>query len=601
MLLGVQNGGPRSIRPGILGRVSDLEAERDRIDRALAGAGAGWDGWPGVAATAPIDDRARLSALLLLLAIPDPRAEFVEGPVVDLLDPADDVIDRLRRRRLPWDRTTARLALEAVTTRGRFDDRRVAAALRGAEAVCSTGAADVDLIAALETCASWLDGLSPDVWRVVEMRLAVRRALAAAAPPDLLDLSLIGDGDAWGGPAREAARVLVAEEIAPLVRRLGELGPRKPSQTWLRRTAEALRPTGAADLLHRWLELAAYTEVVAPDDTVSFSGGMLFTRGNEEVVRAAVIASRLLPTDRRLPYVLGVLARRGAATSGESGMTASLALKVASAAIDALAARGAAEDRQVLEELLDDLSRRDLVKRVGEALGQQAKATERDEALRREKAAAARRKADPAPRLARAAVDVLIRQHLAPELRRLGFRGSGRIWRRLHEDRVDIVSLGSREHEVRLAYGVRFDASHPDDEPDPVDRATARDTDVSLYEDWPATEPALDRCADRLRSVVVPFLDTFARYELTRAYLEYGAGAPPHALSMNTPGSPVVSGVLGMLAMAAGDRDTAVECLRRRLASAESWAGSSRTGTDDTARGEVSFWRAQLAKARRLA
>lgn len=571
------------------------------MDRAFAGVGVTWDGWPEVAASAGFDDRARLAALLLLLAAPEPQVGAGDGSSV-LDRRMGEVIERLRRRRLPWDRTTARLAVEAVMTRGGFDGSRVMVALGGAEAVCSAGSADVALLGVLEACASWLEDLPPERWKVVEMRLLVQRVLAAAAPPDLLDLSLIRDGDGWGGPARRAARGYVSSEIAPLVRQLGELGSRKPSQRWLRATQKALRPASAAGLLRSWLELAADTEVVPPDDTVSFSGGMLFTRGNEDVVRAAVIATRFLPTQRWVPGVLGVLARRGAATSGRPGMTASLALKVASAAVDTLAVRQTAQDRRVLEDLLEDLSRRDLVKRVGEALGQSARAAERDEALRREKAAAVRRKSDPAPRRDRAAVDVLLRRHLGPTLRRFGFRSNGRTWRRFHDDRVDVVAFRSDEDRLHLSYGVRFDAAHPDGEPHPVDRATARDVDldVRLSENWSPTGPELDRCAQHLAATVVPFLDTFARYELVCAYLEHRAGAPAGTMSMNNPDSPATSGLLGLLALAADDRETAVEHLTRRLAVEESWADSPWHKKDDTAQTRIAFWRAQLSKAQGL-
>jgi hypothetical protein len=580
--------------------VSDLDAERALVDRALADAGVGWDAWPEVAASELIDSRARLSALLLLLSAPEHRVGCAHGYVV-VHDQTDEVLDRLRRRRLPWDRATAWLAVKAVTERGAFDDRRVAIALRGAETVSTAGEADATLVSSLEDCASWLDDLPPHVWGVAQMRLLARRVVAAATPPDLLDLSLVRQGDAWAEPARETARALAADEIAPLVRSLGELGPRKPSQSWLRGVEEALRPEAARGLLQAWLELAADTDVVPPDDTVAFSGGVLFSPGNEDLVRAAVLATRLLPSQTWIPGLLGVLARRGAATSGEPGMTASLALKVASAAVDTLAARGTPADREVLEEMLVDLSRRDLVKRVGEALGRQAEATERIEALRREKAAAVRRKADPAPRRARATADALLRQHLGPELRRHGFRAGGRTWRRFHEDRVDVVAFGSSGHNVHLTYGTRFDAAHPDGELYPVDRAKVRDfhLDVRLLEDWSATGHDLDRCARHLGATVIPFLDTLARYELARAYLEHGAGAPVAADSIEIPGSPAVSGVLGLLASAAGDRATAVKHLAHRVAAAESWADWPGGRSGETADAEVAFWRSQLDQARR--
>ena len=61
-----------------------------------------------------------------------------------------------------------------------------------------------ELLDELHRCESWLDSLSTELWRVPEMRLLVRRVVAAASPRDLLDLSLLVAGDAWAGPARAA-------------------------------------------------------------------------------------------------------------------------------------------------------------------------------------------------------------------------------------------------------------------------------------------------------------------------------------------------------------------------------------------------------------
>lgn len=586
---------------GILGRVSTLDVERDAVDRALAEVGVGWDAWPDCAASAPLDARVRLSALLLLLAAPDLDVVDDEGVVV-FIDGAPEVIDRLRRRRLPWDSGAARLALGVVMGRGAFDGRRVAVALRGAETVCAAGGADVALIEALEACTAWLDGMPASAWQVPQLRLLVRRVTAAAAPPDVLDLALVRGGDAWGGLARERARAMPADDVAPLVRRLGELGSRQPSQAWLRGIDEALRPVAARDLLKSWLGLAADADVVPPDEVVVSSGKMLFAPGNEDVVRAAVLATRLLPSVSWVPQVLGVLARRGAATSGVPGKNASLALKVASAAVDTLAARGTPADLLVLEQLLADLSRRDLVKRVGAALGQQSRAAERNTELRRTKAAAVSHKADPAPRRARASVDALIRQHLGPALRRHGFQGSGRTWRRLHPDRVDVIAPGSSGDWIDLSYGTRFDAVHPDGEPYPVDRAKTRyyHLDIWRAEHWKATALDLDLCACHLEAAIVPFLDSLGRYELARSYLEQGAGFPGETETTGSMDSPVARGVVGMLALAAGDRATAVDRLARRLEFAESMLASADAQDRDHCYAEAQFWRDNLDAADRL-
>lgn len=538
------------------------------MDRALSEAGLGWDAWPEAAADPALDASVRLSALLLMLGLEAPRIQM-QGDYQELADPTVGVIDRLRRNKLPWDAASASTALRTVTALEDFDDRRVTVALRGAEQVCAAGLADTGLLDALRGLSERLGRFADHVWRVPETQELARRVLVAASPPDLLDLTLLREhADSWGGPAREAARQAPGDAVAPLVRLLGELGTRKPSRTWLAAVSSALTVEPASLLLRRWLELAADADVVPPrpDTTVATSGGMLFCRGNDDLVRAAVLASRLLD-EPWVPGVLGVLARRGAAASGAPGMTEALALKVAGAAVDSLAARGTPADRQVLEELLDDLGRRDLVRRVGAALGREEEASRRDEELRQVKAAAVRRKADPAPGRTRAAVDVLLRRHVVPVLRGCGFTGSGRTLRRFHDDRVDLVSLGSSEDRLSVTYGAWFDGAHPPDSPFPVsrDRVRSEHLDIRLAEHLAATPEDLARFAGRLGEVVLPFLDTLGRYELVVAFAEHGAGSPDGALQVEGAPSPATSGFLGLLALSVGDHERAVRHLAARV------------------------------------
>jgi hypothetical protein len=168
------------------------------------------------------------------------------------------------------------------------------------------------------------------------------------------------------------------------------------------------------------------------------------------------------------------------------------------------------------------------VKRIGQAVGEGDRAAERDRTLRREKAAAVRRKADPAPIAARAGVDALIRRLVAPELRRAGFKGSGRTFKREHADRVDVVALLSSAGRIGLEYGARFDAAHPPGVGWPVSRAEARSwhLDVRVGETWDATAVSLEALAAHLGESVVPFLDSLGRHELLVAYVEHRAGAP---------------------------------------------------------------------------
>lgn len=357
-----------------------MEHHRVVVDRALDRLGLGWDAWPDVVANEVFSGVERLSALILLLAA-IPEAER-PGIRAIRIDPEDDSLDWLGRQRHPWQRIsrlrypwspdTARLAVTAVTRRDAYDDRRVAIALRGAALVCDSGEADAALLDALRECTEWLDQVPSEEWRVGEMRNLARRGIAAATPPQLLDLSLLVEGDAWAGPARAAAQRLPDNDIAPLVRRLGALGPRRPSKAWLKATEEALEPPAARDMLTRWVALAANAPVVPelPGKRIGDVPGTLFAPGNLDIVRAATVATRFLHDYPRIPDLLGVLARRGSAHNGMPAIPEALALKVAFAAVDSLVARKTPVDIAVLKQLRGDVARRDLARRVRTALDQ---------------------------------------------------------------------------------------------------------------------------------------------------------------------------------------------------------------------------------------
>lgn len=585
--------------------MTDLDVERETVERALAHSGTGWDAWPAVAATAAWTQRERLAALLLLLSTPERRVELGNGDHQLLPDPGDDVIDLLRRQPLPWDAATARLGLEAVAERG-FDDRRVRVVLRAAECVCASGHADLHLLDELRAFSSWLD-VHPHRYGLPEARQAVARALASAEPTMALDLSVVHDGDGWGAAAREAARRADTEAVAPLVRVLGELGHRLPASHWAERVRDALRPCEARQLLKDWLVLASEVEASAAYDAAGCPQPFLLTAGNEDVVRAAVLATRYLDDSRDrdgtwVPRVLGSLARRGPAACpappGAHGLT------VAGAAVDTLAARGGKAERSVLSELFAELDRPDLVRRVGAALSSLPEVsamtggTEPGDSLltrtRPDVRPDTRPRVRPAGRV-REAVALLLIRHLVPTLRAAGFDGAGRTWRRRHPDRVDVVHLGTVGEDLALTYGVWFDAAHPSDHPHPQDRArlTCEDVDVRFRETWVAVPEELERCADHLAREVVPFLDTFGVYELAREHMLFGGAVPTGAQVLGTPSCPAHQEVLGLLALAVGDHATAVHVLGEWVARLG--------GAPEGGAGERTFWTARLEQATRLA
>jgi hypothetical protein len=362
----------------MLSVVSRLEAHRAVVDDALMKLGLGWEAWPGIVTDPRLDADVRLFAVLVLLAVVE--GDSKPGPVLVGIDPEDEGLDWLGRERRPWDRlsrlrlpwtaATAATALESVTHRGVYDDRRFAIALQGTGKVCAAGQADAVLMEALDECVSYLESVGDEQWRIKELRNLARRVATSATPPEILDLSLLVDGDAWAGPAREAAHAFPADEVTTLVRLLGELGPRKPTQRWFHQVDGALEPASARQLLRRWIDLAAGADIVPewPGSRIGDCLGTLFVGTNTDLVRAAVWATSRVRSEVWPAEPLGVLARRGAAHNGAPGLPEALSLKVASAAIDALATRGGAADHLVLADLLDDLQRRDLVKTVAAAL-----------------------------------------------------------------------------------------------------------------------------------------------------------------------------------------------------------------------------------------
>lgn len=513
---------------------------------------------------------ARLAELLRLLAVPDPG-----------LDERRE-IERLRRHRLPWTATTAAMALDLARSRS-FDDLHVGTALSAAHRVCSGGDADLLLVDALQATRDWLDTVPLHQWRVPEMQAQVRRVLVAASPPALLDLSLVRDDDGWGPRARELASALPAEEIAPAVRLIGDLGAKRPSKSWDAAIAEAVQPEPARCLVAGWLSRAVDADLATPT--------CLFSPGNDDVVRATVVAARHVAHDR-VPFLLGALARRGAATSGLPGLTDALALKVATAAIDVLGARGTSADRAELQALFEDLRRRDLVARVGSLLGESDSSEQRVEVLRREKADDVRRKADPAPRRRRALVEREVRQHVAPVAREHGFTGSGTTMRRHHPDRVDVLAISIDDGRPRLVFGTRFLAAHPPGEPGhvPMEKARELHLDIRLVDEAVPEGPAgVQAIAARVADVVVPFLDDLGSYAIVRDHLLHGSRLTHELTDLTSPGSPHADGILGLVALDAGDTDTAIAALARRLEFVE---------THDAFKAELAFWRSRLADAR---
>lgn len=492
------------------------------MQHALDGIGVGWAGWPTEAMNTQLTPRHRLVALLLVM---DQSPANVNG-WMPRSAPEGHVLEAFRRKKLPWDEASAVFALEAAI---KIDCMNYVCgpALRGAQVAMDAGARGPALFDVLTRCAVHLTGLGQSRWGVDADRRLAERLLAAFMPRGLLDLSAVRDGDGWAEPARAAARETPHEAAETLVLTLSDLGHKSLSQTWQKRVQAALVPDGAREMVATWLRIAADVEEVGdPAD----GQVRLFVAGNDDVVRAAALTARWL-TEQEVPAsLLGVLARRGAATRPPG--TESLALRVASACIDSLAARGGDADRAELGRLLEDLTRRDLVKKIGAALGAEATAVarDRDAVIAKEKARIVRAKADPLARLLRADVDRELRESLDETMRALGFRKDGRTWRRDRGDRIDVVNFASSGPWVAVQYGVYWSALHPEDGPRhvyDVSRLKAHDLDILVVEQqWEAEEEAMIELAVRMRRMISPFLDACGSRRFLVGLWTAGTGIP---------------------------------------------------------------------------
>lgn len=491
------------------------------MQRALDGIGIGWAGWPAEAMNTQLTARHRLTALLLVM---DQSPALVNGWPYGADE--DIIVRRFPRKKLPWDEESAVFALEAAL---KIDCMSYVCgpALRGAQVAMDAGARGAALFDALTRCATHLTKLGRSRAGVEEDRRLAERLLATFMPRGLLDLSAVRDGDAWAEPAREAARAAPHVVSETVVLALSGLGHKGLSQTWRKRMEAALVLDGARELIATWLRLAADTaEVVDP------VGGQvrLFVAGNDDVVRAAALAARWLTEDEAPAALLGMLARRGAATRPPG--TESFALRVATASIDSLLDRGGEADRAELVQLLEDLTRRDLVKKIGAALGAEgtALARDRDEAISKEKARIVRANASPIPALLRAEVDRELREHLDETMRALGFRKSGRTWRRDRGERIDLVNFSSSGPWVAVEYGVYWRALHPEGGPRPApDTARLKYHELDFYvveQRWEAEEDDLTELATRMRRMISPFLDSCGSRRFLVGLWTSGTGIP---------------------------------------------------------------------------
>jgi hypothetical protein len=309
---------------------------------------------------------------------------------------------------------------------------------------------------------------------------------------------------------------------------------------------------------------------VPTPDTVPYPPRWLLAPGNETLLRGAVW-SLWSVSDEWVAPLLGRLALRGAAPSPDDGVPTPLSAVVANASVDGLIALGTDEARDELRRLLNELRRRDLLKRIAAALGEEPSDTAaRDEAIRREKQRAVRGKANPEPQRDQRSASALARRELAPRLRDVGFTARGRTFRRSHADRVDVVHVASVRGKLSVQIGVWYRAPRRRSSPS-VERGEPQPTFGECDVRWRLDTDDLREAALDAEAWLLRWTDTAGTLELLLSDEDgFDAGRL---------GSPARDRLIGYLAPQAGRPEIAAEHLARAAAfdreQLESWREAS--------------------------
>ncbi|MGH3134553.1 MAG: hypothetical protein ACRDNY_12590, partial [Gaiellaceae bacterium] len=233
------------------------------------------------------------------------------------------------------------------------------------------------------------------------------------------------------------------------------------------------------------------------------------------------------------------MALRCAAPSPHPQVTTALSHKVAGSAVEALIGLDTEESRRELRTLLTEIRRRDLLKRIGAALGEST--AERGERIRVEKQRAVRAKADPRPPREQRDASKRVRTELAPRLWELGFTTRrGRTFWRHRPDRVEVLHVASHRGELSVEVGIWFRVprrSHPPPERDGELHPDAAHCDLRARLD-----------ADDLARSAIEAESWLLRWDDPAGVVSLLLSGADEGLLVGAPGSPVRDALIGYLA-----------------------------------------------------
>jgi hypothetical protein len=496
------------------------------------------------------------------------------------------VLEALGRRRLPFAPEDIELVLDLGTSTMREDDgwgRSFEVLAFGAAAATKLLAdqpGSPPVLAGLGRAVRAVDALgivhTSDPGRLVQR---MRALLAANMPGGLLDLSVLANGDEWGEDAAETLRRHAAawastpDVLALLARARGA----RPTQAW-KRDAASLAQEGApfAELLRELLE--PILEIDVTTSTVPWPPAWLLAPENEVLVRGAAWATSEVQEAWVVP-LLGRIALRCAAPSPHPTVTTALSHSVAGGAIEALAARRTPEAHAELRGLLQDIRRRDLLKRIAAIVGEEPElTTTRDERIRREKRRAVQRKANLEPKERQRVASAYVRRDLRPILVEAGFTDvSGRTFWRTLDDRVERLHCKAHAGGLTLELGIWlpfvprwYTVAEKDGRIRPTEFACDLRGNVhAWHDDLPSAAAKAEAWFGRWRPLPV----------VLRWLLE--GTSSDDAFHWGAPGSPVHATLVGYLALELDEEELGRSQLARVVAHYDGNEPSERTATWD--------------------
>ena len=478
------------------------------------------------------------------------------------------VLVGLERRRLPFDAADVELLLDLGTST--MDPDRIfvrsfevlSLGVSAAGTLLRTSPASAGVIGALERGGSAIEalGLTPGgtPGRLVQR---IRELVAANVPGGLLDLSVLDGPDAWTAVAadvltRHAERW---DRIHDVLALFAAARGARPTKTWrVRAVALTTAYDGSADLLRELLEPVLQIDLTPSSQL--WPPAWLLAPGNELLVRGATWATADVGEEWVVP-LLGRLALRCAAPSPHPTVTTALAHAVASAAVEALGMIGTQAADDELRMLLEEIRRRDLLKRIAAIVGERPDDTlARDERVRLQKQRVVQRKANPEPKERQRAATASVRKDLAPALLRAGFDdSSGRTFWRTLEDRIEVLHCKAHSGGITLELGLWF-RFIPRGERTPKSGNRLRPSvyGCDVRGDMHAWQDDLGSAADKATR-------WFSRWRPLPVVLGRLVSGPhsEDAWGFGAPGSPTNSLIVGYLAREVGDAATAHENLER--------------------------------------